>query len=259
MSGAPMYIPVPTVTVPQPQHPPVPPAPKGLDAPQLNSYVNAFSPPPQPNGPPQQPMMNPQQMMMMQQQMLAQQQMYAQQQFAAQYGYGPRPPMMNPYMPQQPPMSQGPMANGSRQYMGPQPPNPFGYQAAQMPYPPMQPTMQPVQYQQPPMPAPQPPSPQQVDQLIKAMRESPYPAQREWSAQLLTGFDWRAQPQIVPALIQSATQDPAPTVRAGCVYCLGRMNAAIEPVFAMLQGMRTDIDPRVRTEVERAYTRLSQN
>jgi len=37
------------------------------------------------------------------------------------------------------------------------------------------------------------------------------------------------------------------------------MNAAVEPVFAMLQGMRTDIDPRVRGEVEQTLARFGQN
>ena len=95
--------------------------------------------------------------------------------------------------------------------------------------------------------------------MIKVLRESPYPAQREWAAQSLTSFEWRAHPQIVPALLQSASQDPAASVRAGCVSCLGRMQAAVEPVFGTLQAMRNDIDPRVRSEVEQAFVRLGQS
>ena len=297
LSGTPMYIPVPTVTVPQPHNPPTPPAPKLPDPPQLNAYVNAFSPPPAPkNAPPQQPlpmqgMMPPQamaaynapmmtqQQMMMQQQMMAQQQMLAQQQMMMQYGYRPNPALMNPYLPQQPMMgqgapSQGPMANYSRQYVGPSAPNPFasnpsvqtGYAPtsypAAMPAPmmmPQQPAMQPAAYQQQAMPTQQQAITQQVEQLIKVLRESPYPAQREWAAQSLTSFEWRAHPQIVPALLQSASQDPAASVRAGCVSCLGRMQAAVEPVFGTLQAMRNDIDPRVRSEVEQAFVRLGQS
>jgi HEAT repeats len=285
LAGQPMYIPVPTVTVPQPQHPPGPPMPQGLEAPNLNAYVNAFTPPPVPKGAAmaQQgnyPMMS-QQQMMMQQQMMAQQQMAYQQQLMMQYGYRPTPAMMNPYLPQAPAMaqsmpSQGPMTNGSRQYAGPMPPaNPFspgpamqtGY--APSPYPPMMPqqTMmqqqppmtQQASFQQPAAPTQQQSVSQQVDQLIRALRENPYPAQREWAAQSLTNFEWRAHPQIVPALLQSASQDPAASVRAGSVYCLGRMNAAVEPVFGTLRAMRNDIDPRVRAEVEQAITRLGQN
>jgi hypothetical protein len=292
MLGPITYVPVPTVTVPLPHNPPVPPAPQGLDAPQLNAYVNAFTPPPPPKGQPQQQlpmqgMMPPQQManygnpmmtqqqMMMQQQMMAQQQMLAQQQMMMQYGYRPNSAMMNPYLPQQPMMgqgmpSQGPMANYSRQYVGPQAPNPFAANPAVQTgfaptsYPPMRammpqaPMMQPASYQQQPVPTQQQNITQQVEQLIKVLRESPYPAQREWAAQSLTSFEWRVHPQIVPALIQSASQDPAASVRAGCVYCLGRMNAAVEPVFGTLHAMRNDIDPRVRAEVEQAFTRLGQ-
>jgi hypothetical protein len=210
--------------------------------------------------------------------MMTQQQIMTQQQMMMLYGYRPNPAMMYPYTPQQPMMaqgmlSQGPMANFSRQYVGPQAPNPFaanpavqtGYAPA--PYPPMvpmhammpqQPTMQPVAHQQQPVPSQQQTITQQVEQLIKVMRESPYPAQREWAAQSLTSFEWRAHPQIVPALLQSASHDPAASVRAGCVYCLGRMQAAVEPVFGTLYAMRNDIDPRVRAEVEQAVTRLGR-
>jgi hypothetical protein len=287
--GNPMYVPVPTVTVPQPHNPPVPPAPKLPEAPNLNAYVNAFTPPPPPKAAPQQqqpmqglmppqpfaPYGNP---MMTQQQMMMQQQILAQQEMMRVYGYRPNPAMMYPYMPQQSTVaqgmaSQGPMANMSRQYVGPQAPNPFaanpsvqtGYAPA--PYPPMapmhammpqQPTMQPVAHQQQPVPMQHQAIMQQVEQLIKVMRESPYPAQREWAAQSLTSFEWRAHPQIVPALIQSASQDPAASVRAGCVYCLGRMQAAVEPVFGTLHAMRNDTDLRVRAEVEQALGRLGK-
>src|SRR5207249_7191929 len=118
--------------------------------------------------------------------------------------------------------------------------------------------MQPVAHQQPTMPTAQQSVTQQVEQLIKVMRESPYPAQREWAAQSLTSFEWRAHPQVVPAMIQSASQDPAASVRAGCVNCLGRMNAAVEPVFGALHSLRNDIDPRVRQEVEQAFRNLGQ-
>jgi hypothetical protein len=58
--------------------------------------------------------------------------------------------------------------------------------------------------------------------------------------------------------LQSAAQDPAATVRAGCVTCLGRIQAAVEPVFGTLHAMRSDIDPRVRSAVEQAFVQLGQ-
>lgn len=292
------YVPVPTVTVPQPHNPPQPPPPQLPDVPNLNAHVNGFTPPPAPKAPQQVgwqhsgAFSNPlsqQQILAQQQQMLAQQQQMLAQQAMMQYGYATNPCAMNPYMQQyrmQPMMAQGPaygyqmpthgpMTNFSRQYSGPMAPNPFagnagvqmgfapqgyGYQAPMQAMvqqqPQYQPTTQQVSHQQ--MPTQTQPVGQQVEQLIKVLRESPFPAQREWAAQSLTSYEWRANPQIVPALLQSASQDPAAGVRAGCVYCLGRMGAAVEPVFGALHSLRNDIDPRVRAEVEQTFTRLGQ-
>jgi hypothetical protein len=57
-------------------------------------------------------------------------------------------------------------------------------------------------------------------------------------------------------LLQAARQDPAATVRAGCVYSLSHMNAATEPVMTTLQSLQNDPDPRVRHEVQQAYGRM---
>ncbi len=295
------YVPVPTVTVPQPHTPPMPPPPQMPEAPQLNANVNAFSQPVAPRTPQEvpwqqsgafsNPMSQQQQILAQQQQMLAQQQQMLAQQAMMQYGYAMNPYAMNPYLQQQrmsapmaygmpyghPMQAQGPMTNFSRVYSGPMAPNPFAanpsvqtgyapqgypYQApmqAMMPQP-MQPVPQhlPTQQASHHVPTQAQSVTQQVEQLIKVLRESSFPAQREWAAQSLTSYDWRVHPQIVPAILQSAGQDPAASVRAGCVYCLGRMGAAVEPVFGTLHSLRNDIDPRVRQEVEQAFGRLGQ-
>ena len=119
------------------------------------------------------------------------------------------------------------------------------------------PMLQQASYQQP-VPAQENPVTQQIDQLIKAMREAPTPSQREWAAQQLINFEWRANPQILYALLQSASQDPAVSVRAGCVYCLGRTQASVEPVLGALNAMRNDTEPRVRQAVEQALVRLGK-
>ena len=264
LQGPVTYVPMPVVTVPERNHPPTPPEPRGLEAPQLNAYVNGFSPPPQPKGTQQYPAqgmmpanaMNPYANPMLAQQMMQHQAM--QQQMMQQQA------MQQQMMQQQAMISQAPAMNFARQYTGPQAPNPVGGNAgipAGYRYPPMmqqqqQPIM-PVSYQQP-MPAQVPTAAMQVQQMIKVLRESPYPATREWAGQQLAGFDWRMHPQVVPMLIQSASQDPAASVRAGCVSCLGRAQAAVEPVFNLLHALRNDIDPRVRQEVEQAFIRLGQ-
>ncbi len=280
LQGPVVYFPVPVVTIPQPNHPPMPPAPVLPTPPQHNNYVNAFSPPPppksaQPNPASQgmsgafaNPMMTQQfmqqQMMQQQQQMLAQQQMMAMSNPAMPY-MAPANPMMAQGMPYGAPMpAVGPLPNYGRQYPGPLPPNPMmqaGY--TQMPYPPMvsgygmmpQQPLQQANYQQPMR---QPSAAQQLDQVLRVLRESPYPNQREWATQALAYFDWRSHPQVVPALLQAASQDRAGNVRAGSVSCLGRIGAAVEPVIGTLHTLRNDIDPRVRQEVVQAFIRLGQ-
>ena len=54
----------------------------------------------------------------------------------------------------------------------------------------------------------------------------------------------------------AAGQDPAPTVRAGCVLTLMRMSCTNESVINLLQALRTDGDPRVREAVDQAMLRL---
>ncbi len=277
--------------MPKPWRAPVPPDPKMPDAPQLNAFVNAFTPPMPPRGqePPQ--FMNPSAMAM---------NGYGRMPYPPMMGYGPQggmmPPyaMMNPYGPPPYAMANPYMApqgmpygyypggypmmppqtalDTTRQYQGPLPPDPFGTNAA----PPM---VQPVSYMYPPMgypqyapmaaqmpvpmtaPAPTAPAPEpvvQLTQLMDLLHDSPYPAQRELAANYLAGCDWRTNPQIATALITSAKQDPAPTVRAGCISNLMRMNVANEAYKHVLAEMRTDADPRVREAIEQAILRLEQ-
>jgi len=96
----------------------------------------------------------------------------------------------------------------------------------------------------------------ELPQILRVMRESAYPAQREWAAYALATYEWRSQPGVVRALMQTAQQDPAATVRAASVYSLGRMNASSEPVVNLFYSLRSDNDPRVRQEVEQALARL---
>ena len=277
------YVPVPVVTVPNPIRPPTPPAPKLPDGPQLNAFVNAFTLPV-----PREAMEKQQQAMMMQQGILPPQQgmmMPPQQGFA-----------MNPYQMQQQMMMQQammqqqqqmmmrqPMAispyrqatplNYAARYNGPQAPNPLsggppvapaGYYPPMMQMPPMQgvpPMMMPMQPVQP-VAFQQPTAPTAASELVtqwsKLLKESPYPAQREQAAHTLATHDWRANPQVLTALIDAAKNDPAANVRVGCVYALGRASAATETVFGALQSLRTDADERVRQEVDSTLARLQR-
>ena len=165
-------------------------------------------------------------------------------------------PMMSP---QGRPVAQ---INYPQNYQGPQPPNPMTPQ--------MQQPIQPIQYNPAAMQQPavnmamdrprqtqtQQAANQELVQVIQVLRESPYPAQREWASNTLSTYDWRVHPEVVQVLLQGAQQDPAATVRASCAYSLGRMNAASEPVITTLHTLRNDGDPRVRHEVEQALIRL---
>lgn len=94
--------------------------------------------------------------------------------------------------------------------------------------------------------------------LFMVLRDSVYPSQREWAADKLSGIDWRNNPQVVQALLTSAREDTAATVRAGCVRCLAKMNVNTPPVVVVLQGMKNDADLRVRQEIEQTLTGFGQ-
>jgi hypothetical protein len=258
------YVPVPIVTVPHPKQPPVPPAPELPKPPQANLYVNAFTPPEAYKQQQQQQMqyaMGPQRM--------------------THPGYGPTlahgypqqqmyRPMTHPMMPQQPmaPMMSRQTQFGARNYQGPQPPNPFVTHQG-MP-PPMagqagqshgiaQASFNAAMDRRQPAPptAAAPVNLEAMQQLIIILGTSVYPSQREWAALHLGTYDWRAHPFVLQALLTAAQEDPAPTVRAGCVNAIARLNADVEPVIAMLERLRTDADPGVRQQADQALTRMN--
>jgi len=181
-------------------------------------------------------------------------------------------------MPAYRPAASGPMSQAQMMAMGYAPapmPGPYGQPMAQagyypnpyapagyaMPHPAMmyppampvsQPVAQPVNYQQSAAPAAQNPQ-----QLMLTLKDALYPSHREWAAEALASTDWKNNPGIVDALVLSAKEDPAATVRAGAVRALGRMHANSTTVVTTLQGLRSDADPRVRQDVEQALTSMN--
>jgi hypothetical protein len=101
------------------------------------------------------------------------------------------------------------------------------------------------------------PTPENIQQMLVALRDSLYPSQRELAAQSMAAADWRTHPQVVQALTTAAKEDPAATVRAGCVRCLANMKASTPPVVLVVRGLKNDNDPRVRQEAERALSILA--
>src|SRR5262249_41523107 len=98
---------------------------------------------------------------------------------------------------------------------------PQNYQGPQTPISTAQtlPPVQPIRYAPPPSmqsvaaanpmdrrqavasPTAAPVSSAELAQITQVLRESPYPAQREWASYTLATHDWRAHPEIVQALI----------------------------------------------------------
>src|SRR5262249_21625987 len=101
------------------------------------------------------------------------------------------------------------------------------------------------------------PGARSTPQLMAILKDSLYPSQRENAADTLAGRDWRAQPQIVDALVKAAKEDPAPVVRAECFRSLGRMGANTPAVVAACEARQNDEDPRVRKEAEQTLLTLT--
>jgi hypothetical protein len=154
----------------------------------------------------------------------------------------------NPYYAGNPSMPAGVVPTA---YRGPLPAMPYGYPYGQpgpgVPYanPAMDRPGLPVSF-----PTATGTSPETVQQMVGILRTSLYPSQREWSADYLAKLDWRAHPQVLPALLAAAKEDPAPTVRAACTLCLGRMSVNPELVSGTLQGLKADPDAGVRQAAE---------
>lgn len=257
--GAPtqvVYVPVPMKSVPYPVRPPDPPPPAIPQPPQANLYCNGFCPPMAQAGPPAPP---PWQLAgafsgPMQQAAgwnpytaMQAQYMYAQMQQAAlwQAYYRSMLPV-NPYATRQPASAPQTM-NYPRNYPGPQAPNPFSTRSAQTG----------------PMPMPALPmlgagyAQASIEQLLRTLREAPLPSERELAALALAQRNPQVYPQLVPALLQAAQHDPAPSVRAGCVHCVARLGGIDRgAVQTALHTLRRDADPHVRGEVEQALARL---
>jgi hypothetical protein len=94
-------------------------------------------------------------------------------------------------------------------------------------------------------------------QLIFKLKESLYPSQREWAAEKLSGQDAHKNNEVVPALLQAAREDPAPTVRAGCVRALARLKPNSQAVVEALRSLSNDSSPQVQHEAEEALATLA--
>jgi hypothetical protein len=130
-----------------------------------------------------------------------------------------------------------------------------------MPIPPQMPYLPPPQAYVPPPVVTPPPPPQVVAAPVAlalvALRDALLPSEREMAANQLARCDWRSNGPVVQALVSTAQEDPAPSVRAASVRALVKMGVNTVPVVSALQSMKRDCDPRVQQEVEQALTTLA--
>jgi len=87
-------------------------------------------------------------------------------------------------------------------------------------------------------------------QLVQTLKDALLPSDRELAVEQLARIDWKTDANVVPALIQAASKDPAPMVRARCVQALGQMKVNSVPVLQTIQSLKTDPDLRVRQQAE---------
>lgn len=96
-------------------------------------------------------------------------------------------------------------------------------------------------------------------EVLTILRDSPYPSQREVAVASLAQADWHSDPNVIPILTETATEDAAATVRAACVRCLVSMGANTGPVREALHKLQADPDARVRREVQTAGAAFGVN
>ncbi|MGH9677410.1 MAG: hypothetical protein ACRD36_09945, partial [Candidatus Acidiferrum sp.] len=95
-----------------------------------------------------------------------------------------------------------------------------------------------------------------VTELLESLRTALYPSRRESAADRLSGYEWRAHPEIVMGLASAARHDPAPLVRIGCLHSLARMRAACDTAVQAAHALKNDSDARVRQEAESTFNTL---
>jgi hypothetical protein len=97
---------------------------------------------------------------------------------------------------------------------------------------------------------------QDPNRLQNVLSNDLMPSRREKAAEILSAMDWYQNHEILAAILRSAGEDPAATVRTACVRSLVKMKADTLETIHLLQSLRADADPRVRGEAEQALAAL---
>lgn len=99
--------------------------------------------------------------------------------------------------------------------------------------------------------------PDPVMRLIGCMTDDQLPSMREVSAEMLAR-EGKGRPEVVEALLRSAKNDPAPSVRACCCRCLAEMQVNSPECTAVLKSLQTDKNQLVRTAAMAAAEALER-
>jgi hypothetical protein len=94
--------------------------------------------------------------------------------------------------------------------------------------------------------APQDSVSSRIQEWISLLNTSTYPELREYAAANLAAFDWRANPQIVEALLGSARKDATAAVRVASIRSLAKMNANSQAVQQTLRELNGDVNATIR-------------
>ena len=100
-------------------------------------------------------------------------------------------------------------------------------------------------------------APNLAEQAVNTLRNSIYPTQRETAVQQIAACEDRTNQPVVQLLLKTAVNDPAPTVRASCIAGLSLMGVRNDSMIQTCSQLKSDADPRVRQEADRALNRMA--
>ncbi len=95
-----------------------------------------------------------------------------------------------------------------------------------------------------------------AQELLRTLRESPNPFQKEAAIDKLAVIGWPASGEVIATLVRFARTDPAATVRVHCIRALTVRNVRTPEVLKAIKDLKADKDPRVQHEADTALVRL---
>jgi hypothetical protein len=94
----------------------------------------------------------------------------------------------------------------------------------------------------------------QLDQL----KDGISPSEREMAAMTLASSNANTMPEVVKAIMESAKNDPAATVRTCCVRCLYRVSSEIPNVIPVIKSLQADPNEEVSQTARKAMQEIGK-